>query len=675
MRVPVGPLLRRGLAALGAAGLVAVPSAVLGASPAPAAPPAATTGPVTVLTSDFEDGTVQGWGTRSEVEAVAASTTLARSGSHSLAVSGRTTAWRGPSLDVLDTLEPGTGYLVEVWARWAPGAGTAQMRLSSERRVNGTPSYLNIVGDTDVTDAGWTRLRGYFTPEYPDAEFLSLYVESAGSVADFYVDDLTVSHVPTLPVQEDLPALRDVFAADWLTGAAVAPAETEGDHGELLAKHFNSVTTGNDMKWDATEPTEGTFDFSQADRTVAWAQEHDVEVYGHTLVWHQQVPAWVFQDADGNELTATPASKTLVLERLEKHVREVVGHYKGQVYAWDVANEVVDPAQSDGMRRSRWYELTGLDYLRTAFEVAHEVDPAAQLCINDYSTTDAAKRQKYFDLVKRLKSDGVPVDCVGHQMHGNVDWPPATDTDTTLTLFEGLGVTQRVTEMDVSIYTGTAVTYASVPVEVMTRQADRYKALFQVFLKHAASIDSVTFWGLADDTTWLKSFPTARRDLPLLFDEQLQAKPAYAAIVGLRTGVTPVLPAPPATDPGAPVSSTPASGTSATATSATATSAAGACTARYTVTSSWQGGFQAEVTVTAGSRPIGGWSVSWTWPAGESLANSSIWGGAAIIDGTRFTVESQGQTGVLAAGGTASIGFVGSSKGTPSVPTVTCTAG
>jgi endo-1,4-beta-xylanase len=599
---------------------------------------------VGVFDAGFEDGTVQGWAPRSEVESVAPSTAVAHSGEYSLVVTGRDESWQGPILDVLDTMEPGTNYTLSVWVRMAANAGGQQARLSVERRLGETANYDQVVGNTVVSESGWTQLKGYYSLGN-EVDFLTVYVETAGGTADFYVDDFSMSYVPTLPPQLDLPSLAEAYAADWLTGAAVALPQIQGDRGALLTRHFSSITAENAMKWDATERTEGEFTFDDADALVGFAQDNDLQVYGHTLVWHNQTPAWVFQDADGVELTPSAASRQLVLDRLENHIREVVGHFRGQVYAWDVVNEVIDPGQTDGLRRSRWYELTGTDFLRTAFTVAHEVDPDAQLCINDYSTTDETKGQKLYDLVRQLRSDGVPVDCVGHQMHSNIDWPAGSSVDATLGMFEDLGVTQRITELDVSIYNSSADSYETVPTDAYTRQDARYRALFAAFLRHADSIDSVTFWGLADDHTWLSSFPVSRLEAPLLFDLQLQAKSAYNAVMMLKTG-TPVL-------DGAVTGRT--------------------CTATYAQSSSWTGGFQAEVVVTAGTADVAGWVVRWTLPEGQVLTAKNLWGGTATVDGSTVTVQNPDSGTALRAGTSASVGLVGSGVA-GGVPTVDCVA-
>ena len=259
-----------------------------------------------------------------------------------------------------------------------------------------------------------------------------------------------------------------------------------------------------------------------------------MQVRGHTLQWHQQVPAWVFTDpATGQPMLPSPANHDLLLQRLRNHVTSVVTHFGDKIYAWDVVNEVIDENQPDCMRRSPWFNITGTDFMDTAFHAAREAAPGALLFINDFNTTIPAKRQCLFNVVAALQARGVPVDGVGHQMHDNLEFPSPQSMADTLDLFAGLGLTQHVTEMDVSIYTGSNNTpianYDEIPAERFLRQGRHYRDFFRVFRAHADQLTSVTFWGLADDVTWLTS--SGRVNAPLLFDDQLQHKLAYTGIV------------------------------------------------------------------------------------------------------------------------------------------------
>lgn len=332
-------------------------------------------------------------------------------------------------------------------------------------------------------------------------------------------------------VQSDIPSVYQTLAGYFPIGAAIWSGDLSGSHAELLAKHFNSIVAENAMKMESLEPVEGVFDFRTADALVGFAKAHHMLIRGHTLAWHDQNPPWLFKDAEGSDLQPGPESKTLLLRRLNTYVQTVVSHYKGDVYAWDVVNEVIDPSQPDGFRHSRWFELTGTDYIDTAFRVAHEAAPHAKLFINDYDTTDPTKRTLLYNLVRDLKTRGVPIDGVGHQMHINIHWPAVEAIAETIRMFSALGVDNQVTELDVSLYDNSTDSCPAISQDALVEQGYRYRDLFQTFRDLKGELTGVTLWGLADNHTWLKTFPISRLNLPLLFDEHLQAKPAYWGIV------------------------------------------------------------------------------------------------------------------------------------------------
>lgn len=654
------------------------------------APTARAAEPVTVTTSTFEDGTTQGWTPRAD-ESVQASSATARTGEHSLHVTGRTRSWEGPVLDLLGTAEQGVRYTLSVWVRLAAGEPDAQARLSVERRTDGTPSYDQVVGNTTVTANGWVNLSGQYTLAQ-DVDFLTTYVETASGTASLHIDDFTLSYVPALPIQTDIPRVKDVLAGSFPIGAAVGRAQLIGNHAQLLTRHFDSVTAGNAMKWDATQPVEGEFRWDDADAIVAFAQANDMQVRGHTLAWHNQTPAWVFADAAGNPLPVDAASRTLVLSRLEAHIRAVAGRYAGRISAWDVVNEVIDEGQSDGIRRSRWYELTGLDFIRTAFRVAREVDPAAKLFINDYNTNVPAKRDHLFNLVQQLRAEGVPIDGVGHQMHVNVDWPSISETEAMITKFVPLGLEQQVTEMDISIYTNSGESFPTPPQDRLLRQAYKYRDLFQLYQRYAGEITSVTLWGLADDDTWLDSFPVTRTDAPLLFDRQLQAKPAYWGVVDpSRIGTTPTPTGSPTASPTPTPTASPTASPTPTPTptspptpsvppTPTPTGPTGSCQVEYSVTGQWPGGFQGAVRITnTGPATVDGWTLRWTFTAGQQITQG--WNGSYSQSGPAVTVTAAAWNAVLAPGGSVSVGFLAGWTGSNPAPSgftvngTTCTTG
>ncbi len=494
-------------------------------APAPGGPP-----DEAGIITGFEGGTRQGWAPRIGSETLTVTDATAHSGQFSLLTTTRTQVYAGPALNVFGRMGKGKAYAFSLWLKLAPGQAPAQLRFSIERRLAGTPSYEGLVGNKTVTADGWVQFSGNYLLAH-DVDFLSIYVESASGTPSFYLDDFEMTWLRPLPIERDIPRLRDVLANDFAIGTAIDRSDTVGVNAELAVQHFTQVTPGNALKWDSTEPREGQFNWGEADALVNFGTANGMRVYGHTLLWHNQTPAWVFQDASGSPLTNSPEHKALLLQRLENHIRAVAGRYAGRIYAWDVANEVIDPLEPDGLRRSRWYEIAGIDYLRTAFRVAHEVVPDAVLYINDYNTHNPRKRDFLYTLVQQLRAEGVPVEGVGHQTHINVEQPPIAQIEQSIQKFAALGVQQAITELDVSVYTNARDTYAAVPPEVITAQGYRYRDLFAMLRNNRQHLAAVTMWGSNDNNTWLKNFPIPRLDLPLLFDERLQSKPAYWGVV------------------------------------------------------------------------------------------------------------------------------------------------
>ncbi len=497
------------------------------------APPPGPPGNTTGHQAAFESGTTEGWASRTGTEVVAVSTADAHTGTQSLLTTNRTSTFRGPALNVTNIMFNGSRYRVELWAKLAPGEPNGVLKVSLQRNLGSNPAtFHTVIGDTPVTANAWVRLATTYDVALANTG-LQLYVESTGTTPSFYIDDVNVSFVPPPEAERDIPSVYQTLANFFPVGAAIHAGDLTGEHAFLLTKHFSSVTSENDMKWSSLQNVEGVFTYATADAEVAFAKANHLRMRGHTLVWHQQTPAWVFNDANGVPLTPTPENKALLLARMEAHIRAVVGHFGSDLYAWDVVNEVIDPSQPDGFRRSPWFNVTGTEYIDRAFQVAREVAPNAELYINDFDTTSTAKRQFLHDLVADLKSRGIPVDGVGHQMHNNVDFPSGQAIIDTIELFHALGVKNEVTELDVSIYSnslpGPIADYFDIPAERLVQQGYRYRTFFDAFKRLQGKIASVTFWGQADDHTWLAS--SGRTNAPLLFDLSLKKKHAYWGVV------------------------------------------------------------------------------------------------------------------------------------------------
>jgi endo-1,4-beta-xylanase len=512
------------------------------------APPPGPPGNTNGASSGFESNTTEGWKSRINVETVAPTNADAHSGNFSLLTSGRTAAFQGPAFDVTNVMFNGSQYVVSVWAKLAPGQPDSQLRVSLQRNAGTVTTFHTVVGNTPVTANAWVRLQTTYSVALANSS-LTLYVESASGTASFYIDDFSITYVVPPIAERNIPSVYKSMAQFFpIIGAAVLPADITGEPAFLLSTHFNSMTSGNDMKWDATEPTEGNFNFTQADAEVAFAKANNMHVRGHTLIWHNQTPAWVFNDANGNPMTATPDNQALLTKRIQNHIQTVMTHFGNDVPVWDVINEPIDPGQPDGYRRSPWFNILGPQYIPIALQAARAANPNAKLYINDFDTTNPVHRDPLVALVRNLKSQGVPVDGIGHQMHNNIEYPQPQSVIDAVNLFDTTGVEQAVTEMDVSIYSGSFPTpftsYTDIPQSRHNMVGYSYLGFIQALKQVSSKIVSITIWGTSDDKSWLTS--STKVDAPLLFDPSLQKKPAYWAFVDplqlpgadLSTGLT-----------------------------------------------------------------------------------------------------------------------------------------
>ncbi len=343
-----------------------------------------------------------------------------------------------------------------------------------------------------------------------------------------------------------VPSLASLYQPYFPIGAAVEPQSLVTQE-DLLVTQVNSLVAENDMKWEHIHPRRGnaasSYNFYGADAIVAFARAHGMRVRGHTLVWHQQVPRWVFVGDKG------PATRAIVLDRMQEHISTLLTRYKGQVYCWDVVNEAL--SDDGGWRTdSPWFAAAGADedgdgipdYIEKAFEFARQADPSALLFYNDYNIESGAKLEAAVRLVKALKEKGL-VDGVGIQGHWSIFEPNAQTVRNAIERFESLGVDVQITELDLSVFRwGDTSSLAALPPDLESRQAAQYDALFKVFRDESGApgssragqpgkLTGVTFWGIADDHTWLDSFPVAgRKNWPLLFDTSQKPKPAFWAV-------------------------------------------------------------------------------------------------------------------------------------------------
>ena len=328
--------------------------------------------------------------------------------------------------------------------------------------------------------------------------------------------------------------LKEAYKDYFPIGVAVAPRNLTGPESELIKQQFSSITPENAMKMGPIHPEKNRYNWQDADAILAFGQNNGIKVRGHTLCWHNQTPRWFFTDSLGAQV-----SREELLARLKQHITDVMTRYKGKIYAWDVVNEAVPDTGKGIYRESKFYQIIGEDYIQKAFEYAHAVDPEAKLFYNDYNTESAVKREKIYQLVKKLKEKNVPIHGVGLQAHWSIFEPTQAELEKSITQFADLGLAVQITELDVSVYPKEHerrekrdTDKSEFTPEMEQKQIAHYKMIFDTFRKYKGTVTGVTFWNVSDKSTWLDNFPVPnRKDYPLLFDQNYKPKKAFDGVV------------------------------------------------------------------------------------------------------------------------------------------------
>lgn len=373
-------------------------------------------------------------------------------------------------------------------------------------------------------------------PNHPDVWLIdNIVISQVGDLQEVIVPEWDLT----------LPSLANTYRDEFLIGNVMSSNETvNAENTAMYNHHYNFMTAENDMKPQYMSPKKGEYDYTNADTLVSWAEQNNIQVHGHTLVWHAQSAPWLTSDADGNPLTRAEAKSTM-----EAYIHNVAGHFKGKLASWDVVNEAFDggsdiPTDWTTVLRtaSPWYKAyengadqskgeSGADYIYDAFVLARLVDPEATLYYNDYNETEAWKREAMAlmaeDLNERWKSDerntepARPlVEGIGMQAHYWIETLDPTDVEASIARFAAAGVKISVTELDIPSQDPIPLTR-----EKEREQARLYAELFQIYKKYADSIERITFWGKADSQSW------RGQGSPLLFDQTFTAKEAYYAAI------------------------------------------------------------------------------------------------------------------------------------------------
>lgn len=487
-------------------------------------------------TITFEDQSTGGFTGRSgnETLTVTYEANHTEGGGYALKVEGRSDTWHGPTLRIEKYVDKGHEYKISAWVKLI-SPESSQLQLSTQIGEGSSANYVALAPKTIRADEGWVLLEGNYRYNSVGNEFLTLYVESSSSKdASFYVDDISFEATGSgsIDIERDLMPIKDAYASDFLIGNAITAEDLEGVRFELLKMHHGLVTAGNAMKPDALQNTKGSFTFDSADAMVNQVLDAGMQMHGHVLVWHQQSPDWLNMNSDGS-----PLDREEALINLRTHIRTVMEHFGDRVISWDVVNEAMNdnpanPADwQNALRKSPWYQAIGPDYLEQAFLAAREVldehpDWNIKLYYNDYNDDNRNKATAIYSMVKELNEKYAAahpgkllIDGIGMQGHYSINTNPE-NVRLSLEQFISLGVEVGVTELDIQ---------AGDDYQLSDKQAEAqgylYAQLMKLYREHSEHISRVTFWGQDDGTSWRAS------SNPLLFDKNLQAKPAYYAVI------------------------------------------------------------------------------------------------------------------------------------------------
>ncbi|MCM1505797.1 MAG: endo-1,4-beta-xylanase [Ruminococcus flavefaciens] len=500
-----------------------------------------------IYSSDFEDGDVSAFRNRNgnDTTVISASTEDAVSGTTSLCGSGRTKSWNGPALLLDDICEPGTAYLVS--AKVKGQYYTSNTMSLQYTDSSGTEHYENLA---NFNGNGWQEVNNIKISFSDDVSNVMVYFEG-GDTGNIYIDDFVLKEAPKYTIQEDIASLKDVYSGYFKIGGVatvkeLAPQSTK----DLILKHCNSFTAGNEMKPDALldqnaclamaeagDDTNPQVTLDQARSLLEFAKENNLSMRGHVLVWHQQTPTWFFKenyDANGEWV-----SKEKMLIRLENYIKNVFETLEKEYpevdfYAYDVVNECwLDDgsarqpgSQEEGSAKSPWVQVFGdnMSFIKPAFEFAKKYAPeGTKLYYNDFNEYMPQKTDAIIKMVEEINSDGHYIDGIGLQSHLDVSFPSVSVYKKALDKFCETGLDVQVTELDVTVSGNSE--------EDFKKQAQYYSDIMDTIVAQKDNVSSVTFWGTTDDMSWRAS------KYPLLFNEDYTAKESYYSIID---GIEPI---------------------------------------------------------------------------------------------------------------------------------------
>ncbi|WP_153796928.1 endo-1,4-beta-xylanase [Foetidibacter luteolus] len=327
--------------------------------------------------------------------------------------------------------------------------------------------------------------------------------------------------------------LREAYSDYFPIGAAVNPEYdlANSASADFIKTQFSSLTARMAMQPMRIQPKEGVFNWKLGDQVVNFAQQNNMKVRGHCLVYYldKHMPAWFYVDENKNLV-----SRDVLLQRMKTHITQTMQHFKGKVYCWDVVNEAISRKPGEFFRPEGdlFYKIIGEDYVEKAFQFAHEADPTAKLFYNDQFDSEE-HRDNVFKFLKKLKQKGVPIDGIGIQSHLGIDGVEAAELQKNIDLFSSIGLELQITELDMSIYKRPfrgikSLTKEDYTPDIENKQSKNYKSIFDICRKNKGKVTGITFWGYADvDGYGSMSQKMGLKNYPFLFDKGFKPKKAF----------------------------------------------------------------------------------------------------------------------------------------------------
>ena len=510
--------------------------------------PAATAADAKVIYSTDFEGDSFDFTRRGEDETLELTTEQAHGGSQSLCISTRAKNWNGSQLALDNLIEANTEYVANAYAM-TPWYATLTLSMQYTD-ADGNIHYGNILGQTSQGE--WTAYENVKFSFPADTTDWYLYFEASDANVNIYLDDFTITEAPEVEL-EDIASLADVYRPYFKIGTAIMASNLSSKpFMGLVEKHFNeSITFGNELKPDFVLDKAATLAYMEAndgDQTnpqisltsakalLNYCRDNNIPVRGHTLVWHSQTPDWFFKENFSDD--GDWVSKEVMIQRMENYIKNVMEALAEQYptvdfYAWDVVNE----AWTDGGQprtagsnnvtngNSAWVQVFGDNsFIEYAFKFARQYAPeGCKLYYNDYNEYIDGKTNAICEMATDLKAKGL-IDGIGMQSHLATNFPSAAQYKKALAKFAALGLDIQVTELD--------ITTSDTSEAGLETQAQVYSDIMDALVEYSDGISAVIFWGVTDDQSWRAS------QLPLLFDKDFKAKPAYYAIVDGLEAVT-----------------------------------------------------------------------------------------------------------------------------------------